>query len=125
MVYNRPPQGPFPPPFGGGPGQPFQPPPGGQPFPSPPGGMQQGPSGPPPQAIPQKPGGAGLYRVDPGAISGCLYRYTYVWLTNGHSFWFYPTFVGRSSVSGFRWQHGNWMYYGIDLNRIESFTCYY
>lgn len=107
-------------------GSQMYPPGGSQMFPPPPGGQHQqgGPAGPPPHRTPQRPQNQ-LYRVDPGAISGCLYRYTYVWLNNGRHFWFYPTFVGRTSVSGFRWQGNMWMYYGIDLNRIESFTCHY
>ncbi len=67
-----------------------------------------------------------LYAVDPGAISGCLYRNTYVWLSRRNGFWFYPTYVGRTSVSGYRWnsRFRRWEYYGVDLNKIESFTCY-
>lgn len=99
----------------------FPPPPGGQ-FPP----QQGGPSAPPPLTVPQRPRHHHeLYRVDPGAISGCMNRYTYIWLKNGHSFWFYPVYVGRSSIAGFRWQGNHWMYYGIDLDRIDSFTCYY
>ncbi|MDG0809154.1 transporter [Cohnella rhizosphaerae] len=62
--------------------------------------------------------------VDPGAIRGCLYRNTYIWLNNGQGFWFYPTFVGRTSVSGFRWNGFFWMFSGVSLDRIESFTCF-
>lgn len=61
--------------------------------------------------------------IDPGSIHGCLYRFTYIWLDRD-SFWFYPIFVGRNSVSGFRWSRFRWVYFGIDLNRIQSFQCY-
>lgn len=103
------PQGPFgqQPPFG---------PPGQQ-------GFGQQPTSPPPSFTPQKPA-AGLFAVDPGAISRCLFRFTYVWLTNRQQFWFFPIFVGRNSVAGFRWTGFNWLYFGIDLRRIESFTCF-
>jgi hypothetical protein len=112
----------LPPPFGGG-QQGF--PPfggGGQGFP-PFGGGQQGgpPSSPPPSYTPQE--SPSLYAVDPGAIRGCLYRFTYVWLNNGNSFWFFPTFVGRNSVAGYRWRRFRWEYFGIDLRRIRSFRC--
>ncbi|PAQ12961.1 hypothetical protein [Bacillus sp. FJAT-42315] len=116
-------------PFQGPPGQ--QPgfpggfgPPGQQPgFPS--GGGQQGgaPTSPPPSFTPQ-PQQATTFAVDPGAIRGCLFRNTYVWLRNGRSFWFYPTFVGRTSVAGWRWRNWRWTYYGTDLNRIRSFRCF-
>lgn len=96
--------------FGGGPGQ---------------GGP---PSGPPPSEIPleQSQGGQfGIFAVDPGGIRGCLYRFTYIRLNNGRSFWFYPTFVGRYSVAGYRWRRRQyrWVYFGIDLQEIRSFSC--
>lgn len=104
---------------GGGFGPPGPPPgpPGG-------GGQQDGPpSGPPPSFTPQMQQ-ATAFAVDPGAIRGCLFRYTYVWLQNGNSFWFYPTFVGRTSVAGWRWRRWRWTYYGTDLRRIRSFQCF-
>lgn len=86
-------------------------------------GMQQAPTAPPPQTAPPKPM-TSTFAVDPGAIAGCLYRNTYVWPRSGPGFWFYPVFVGRTSVAGFRWNGFSWMYTGIDLQRIESFTCF-
>ncbi|MFC0212177.1 collagen-like protein [Paenibacillus chartarius] len=84
---------------------------------------QQAPTSPPPSFVPQAPQQS-LYAVDPGAISGCLFRFTYVWLNHGGNFWFYPVFVGRRSVAGYRWTGFHWMYFGIDLNQIRTFTCY-
>ncbi|WP_338751875.1 hypothetical protein [Bacillus sp. FJAT-52991] len=105
-------------------------PPGQQPgFPGggfgPPGQQQQGgaPTSPPPSFTPQQ-SQATTFAVDPGAIRGCLFRHTYIWLRNGRSFWFYPTFVGRTSVAGWRWRNWRWTYYGTDLNRISSFRCF-
>lgn len=119
-------QGGFPfPPFGGGQTPPFGPPTG---IDGGPGQGQQGgpPPGPPPAFIPPETEGPSLYAVDPGGIRGCLYRYTFVRLTNGRSFWYYPTFVGRTSVAGWRWRRrqNRWVYFGIDLQRIRSYTCY-
>ncbi|TVX93389.1 collagen-like protein [Paenibacillus agilis] len=105
------------PPPGLGPGPSF-PPPG--PGPGPGGGGHQGPTAPPPPFVPQM----SPLAVDPGAISRCLFRNTYVWLRNGDSFWFFPTFVGRTSVSGFRFFRGRWMFFGVDLRQIVSFTCF-
>nr|WP_028400412.1 hypothetical protein [Ectobacillus panaciterrae] len=94
-----------------------------------PGGQVEGPSqgppqGPPPSYTPQKPQ-VGLYAVDPGGIRRCLYRYTYIWLRNGRHFWFYPVFVGRDSVAGYRWSPSRyrWVYTGFDLNTIDYFQC--
>lgn len=122
----------------GGPpfGRPGFPGPGGPPsqgpgFPSLPGGVRPPsnvPSGPPPsftpQQAPQARGGVSAFAVDPGAIRGCLFRFTYIWLRNGRSFWFYPTFVGRESIAGYRWNGFRWNYYGTDLDRVSSFQCF-
>lgn len=91
------------------------------------GGTQQGgpPTSPPPAFTPQlQQGGASAFAVDPGAIRGCLFRYTYVWLNSGQNFWFFPIFVGRNSVAGWRWANRGWTYFGIDLRRIRSFQCF-
>jgi hypothetical protein len=120
-----PPRPPFGPPGGpGGPG--FGP--GGPGFG--PGGPQGGaPSGPPPKFTPSKAqaqsfGGPGVFAVDPGAIRPCRFRFVYIWLRNGNSFWAWLTFVGRNSASGYRWNGRRWVYFGIDLRRIDSFVCY-
>ncbi|RDY70211.1 hypothetical protein ACJA3J_06045 [Halobacillus sp. SY10] len=116
----QPPPGPPPggPPFGGGQGQP--------PF----GGGPGGPGGPgiqlpPPPDQPPSSQGASLFAVDPGSLYGCLYRYTWITLVNGRSFWFYPTFIGRTSVAGYRWQRRRrqWVYTGFDTRQISSFQC--
>ncbi|AWB42956.1 transporter [Paenibacillus sp. CAA11] len=86
-------------------------------------GTQQPPSSPPPAFTPPQPA-ATAFAIDPGAIVGCLFRNTYVWLRNGNSFWFFPTFVGRTSVAGFRWTGRIWVFTGVDLRSIVSFTCF-
>ncbi|MCX8130453.1 MAG: hypothetical protein N3I35_10175 [Clostridia bacterium] len=108
--------------------------PGGRPpFGPPPGAGAAGgpPSGPPPSFTPSQAtaqsmgvGGPGVYAVDPGAIRFCLYKYSYLWLTNGRQFWAWLTFVGQNSVSGWRWTGYNWRYFGTDLRNIDSFVCY-
>ncbi|MGN8770864.1 transporter [Paenibacillus barengoltzii] len=104
---------------GGGPGG-FPGTPGGAPGGAP-GGIQP-PTSPPPQFVPQMQ--VGTFAIDPGGIRRCLFRNTYVWLNNGEQFWFFPVFVGRNSIAGFRWFGFFWGYFGIDLNRIRSFTCF-
>jgi hypothetical protein len=120
----------FPPP-GQGPafGPPSFPPPGQGPAAGPPPFAPPGqgpaagpPTAPPPSFVPQQQVEA--FAVDPGGIARCLFRYTYVWLRGFQQFWFYPTFVGRNSVSGYRWTGFRWVYFGISLRQIRSFTCY-
>ncbi|MEZ7171868.1 hypothetical protein [Sporosarcina sp. OR05] len=88
-------------------------------------GGSQAPTAAPPSYTPSYPS-AQLYRVDPGGIRGCLYRYTYIWTSRNRGFWFYPTFVGRTSIAGYRWRPNRrrWEYFGMDLNRIDQFTCF-
>ena len=89
-----------------------------------PGGGQGGgpPSSPPPAYVPQEQ--ATAFAVDPGGIRRCMFRYTYVWLIDGRSFWFYPVFLGRNSIAGWRWsRRRGWVYYGMDLRQIRSFQC--
>ena len=106
---------------GGFPGQPGNQFPGQ--MPSPGGGQSSGPPNSPPPSFTPTEQQIQTFAVDPGAIRGCLFRFTYIWL-NRDSFWFFPTFVGRNSVAGFRWNRNRWVYFGIDLNRIQSFQCY-
>lgn len=108
-----PPQGP--PGFPGFPGQLGMP--SGQP------GQIGAPSSPPPGFIPQQPA-VSPFAVDPEAIVRCLFRNTYVWLVNRNQFWFYPVFVGRTSVAGFQWNGRFWVYTGLSLQSIQSFTCF-
>lgn len=94
------------------------------PFGPPSQGPQAGPpTSPPPSYIPAQTQQAQAFAVDPGSIRGCLFRFTYVWLRGFQQFWFYPTFVGRNSVSGFRWNGFTWVFFGISLRQIQSFTC--
>ncbi|WP_338036471.1 hypothetical protein [Neobacillus notoginsengisoli] len=96
--------------------------PGGGGFPG--GGNDGPPSGPPPFATPQESFGATSFAVDPGAIWRCRHRFTYIWLNSGRSFWFYPTFIGRNSIAGWRFRRNGWTFYGTDLRRIRSFRCF-
>ena len=118
----RPPQGGPPPrPPQGGP--PPRPPQGGPPPRPPQGGGP--PTLPPPSFIPQFPN-AGFFGIEAGAMRGCLYKNTYIWLRNGRSFWLYPTYVGRNTIAGYRWRPNQkrWAYYGTDEDEIQSFKCY-
>ncbi|MQR96854.1 transporter [Fictibacillus phosphorivorans] len=128
----------FPPFPGQGGGQGFGPP-GGPPPGGPPGGGGGGgmaPTSAPPSFTPSQAQGfsmhggggggsqPGVYAVDPGAISHCLYQYVYIWPTWGPGFWAWLTFVGRRSVAGYRWTGNRWIYFGMDTRQISSFYCY-
>ena len=55
---------------------------------------------------------------------GCMNRFTYIWLTNGNSFWFYPVFASRNTLEGFRWRRNRWEYERININRILFHLCF-
>lgn len=98
-------------------------------------GMGQAPRSAPPNFIPEGPG-AGAQRgaepfgargnvgVRPHELRRCLNRFTFIWLFNGNSFWFFPTFVGRDVVQGFRWRRNRWEFDVIRLRRILFFRCF-
>ena len=79
------------------------------------------PTNPPPSKIPARK--SGLFAVDPGALRGCLYRDTYILLSNRTSCWFHPTYIDNILTSGFRWNGYSWIPWGTDLDRIVSFQC--
>ncbi|NYF24820.1 hypothetical protein [Sporosarcina sp. JAI121] len=79
------------------------------------------PSHQPPSTVPQLK--KALLTVDPGALRGCLYRDTYIKLTNRTSFWFHPTYIDYVATSGYKWNGYAWIPWGTDLDRIVSFQC--
>jgi hypothetical protein len=62
--------------------------------------------------------------VSPNSISFCLFKFTYIWETNGNNYWAFLFEVDRRTVTGLRWFRGRWNYFGVDLRRIDSFVCY-
>ncbi|MGL4735985.1 MAG: hypothetical protein ACRCW2_00900 [Cellulosilyticaceae bacterium] len=103
-----------------------------------PGGTPPGSGGPPAGAPPKftpseaqgtsykgaSPSGPSLKAVDPGAVFPCMYRYTYIWPNRGEGFWAYITYIGPTSLAGWRYGYWGWEYFGMDLKRIRSFYCY-
>ncbi|MEG1828436.1 MAG: hypothetical protein RR309_03355 [Cellulosilyticaceae bacterium] len=87
-------------------------------------GNSGGPGGPNGHGGPGGQPGASAKAVDPGAVFPCLYRYTYIWPNRGRGFWAYPTYIGRNSISGWKYDGRRWVYFGMDLRRIRSFYCY-
>lgn len=106
--------------FGQGYGPPSGPPGFGQGY-----GFQGGPPGPPPLTVPVKQQAQiGVNAVDSGSLRFCIYKYVYIWLENGRSFWAWLNFVGPMSISGWRWNGRRWIYFGMDTRNIDSFVCY-
>ena len=62
--------------------------------------------------------------VSPGSISFCLFKFTYIWERGGRNYWTFLLNVDRQSISGLRWFRGSWVFFGLDLKRIDSFICY-
>jgi hypothetical protein len=63
-------------------------------------------------------------QVGPRELRGCMNRFTYIWLVNGNAFWFFPTFVDRQFVQGFRWRRDRWEFDRINTRRILFFRCF-
>jgi len=130
---NIPPKDNYPPDFNPPSGEDFNPP--GFNFPgggfTPPGA----PKSPPPNYSPSKKDkgvqnfsqgeyGPGTKAVSPNSIRFCVFKYTYIWEINGRRYWAFLFNVDMRSVSGFRWTGRGWVYFGVDLRRIDSFVCY-
>lgn len=57
-------------------------------------------------------------------IRFCLFKFIYIWQRNGKQYWIFLTNIDRNSISGFRWLGNTWAYFGLALNKIDSFLCY-
>ncbi|MBQ6819670.1 MAG: hypothetical protein IJO26_00055 [Clostridium sp.] len=62
--------------------------------------------------------------VNPGTISFCLYKFTYIWEKGNKSYWAFLLNVDNRSISGLRWFRGTWVYFGLDIKKVDSFVCY-
>lgn len=88
-------------------------------------GANKPPSGPPPAMTPSKAQAqAQVKAVSPATIRPCLFRFVYIWPRFGMGFWAYLIFADRRSVAGWRWNGRRWLYFAMDLRRIDSFICY-
>ncbi|MDF2610783.1 MAG: transporter [Lachnospiraceae bacterium] len=113
------------PPEGLPPGLRVRPPQG--PPPSIPGGMLEPPRQDEQRGFGGRPGPGyqdPFFPIDPRGIRRCLYRFTFVWLRNGNSFWFYPVYVAGQTVIGFRWRARGWDYYSLNLRRVSFYRCF-
>ena len=87
--------------------------------------QQEPPKNPPPDYTPKITDVAqpNLTSVEFGAISPCIFRMTYLWLKNGLSFWSYLVFINKTTVSGWRYENGQWLSFSADLKEIKNFIC--
>lgn len=69
-------------------------------------------------------GGNKTKAVSPGSISFCLFKFTYIWEKGGRNYWAFLLNVDKKSISGLRWFRGSWVYFGLDLKKVDSFICY-
>lgn len=90
------------------------------------GGQLGGPSTPPPNFTPQKLSATSpqAKAVSPTSIRPCRFQFVFIWPTFGRPFWAWLTNVDRRSIAGFRWNGRRWVYFGMDLRRIEMFQCF-
>ncbi|HJV46184.1 MAG TPA: hypothetical protein VJ824_10730 [Bacillota bacterium] len=83
-------------------------------------GGQMTPMSRPPDFTPPFP----TWQVGPEGMRRCLYRNTFVWMRSGSEFWFFPTFVSRSVIVGFRWRGFGWIYHVINPRDVLTFQCF-
>ncbi|MBC8060519.1 MAG: hypothetical protein H7Y18_07625 [Clostridiaceae bacterium] len=86
------------------------------------------PSVPPPSKKPSKPSkpSAGLFLLSSGeAVTPCLHKLTYVWLTSGSEGWMYPIYTDSTTVGGYMWNEFSrrYFYITIDAKNIDVVTC--
>jgi len=104
--------------------------PGGGGFPGIPGGQGQlqPPTAPPPSFTPQMTTVQQQAFTRSGGVGGirrCFFRNTFVWMTNGISFWFFPMLVFGNQIVGFRWRGTRgWVFDSINRQNILFFQCY-
>ncbi|MGL4451244.1 MAG: hypothetical protein ACRCTZ_08650 [Sarcina sp.] len=65
------------------------------------------------------------YAVSPKALSVCLNKLTYIWQNDKKEYWCYIFYVDQVSFVGWRWNKyiKDWVYFGIDISKVEAFTC--
>ena len=65
------------------------------------------------------------YAVSGNALACCLDKLTYIWQNDGKEYWTYVFYVDKVCYVGWRWnKHINdWVYYGVDISKVETFSC--
>ncbi|MDP4120590.1 MAG: hypothetical protein Q8876_06005 [Bacillota bacterium] len=73
---------------------------------------------PPPQAIPTF--FHSREQVQEKVLKMYVHHIVFIWMSSGHSFWFYPIKIESDKILGYIWS-GTWSFYKFNLNLIESF----
>jgi len=68
------------------------------------------------------PGRVGRMRPERKALERSMGQTIHVWLKSGREFWFVPVFMGRTTVAGYAWKHGRWVYTGFSIFSIDFFV---
>ncbi|WP_297518917.1 hypothetical protein [uncultured Clostridium sp.] len=65
------------------------------------------------------------YAVSPQALSVCLNKLTYIWQNDEKEYWSYIFYLDHVSFVGWRWNKyiKDWVYFGVDISKVEAFTC--
>lgn len=58
------------------------------------------------------------------SISSCVNKFTYIWQLNGKSYWAFISSYDSNSISGWRFISFKWVYFGLDIKKIDSFITY-
>ena len=86
------------------------------------------PNTPPPSFIPLKSQSQVLpmtaLGIDDTLLKRCVSKKTYIWFRDNISFWVWITFIGGGHAIGWRWGGLYWIYFEVDLRKIDSFICY-
>lgn len=87
------------------------------------------PQSSPPPFIPSKTevsssGNSVVKDISEENMTACLNKFTYVWQLNGRSYWACITNCDKKSLSGWRFIAFKWIYFGVDLKKIECYISY-
>ena len=65
------------------------------------------------------------YAVSGNALACCLDKLTYIWQNDGKEYWTYVFYVDKVCFVGWRWHKeiNDWVYYGVDISKVETFSC--
>ncbi|MGL5635153.1 MAG: hypothetical protein ACRDDL_08845 [Sarcina sp.] len=65
------------------------------------------------------------HSVSSPALSCCLNGMTYIWQNDGKEYWAYIFYIDQLCFVGWRWNIyvNDWVYFGVDLSKIEAFSC--
>lgn len=75
------------------------------------------PPSPPPNYEPENT----CLEAHPKFLKNCLHTYIFIWLTDGRSYWFYPTGFDKDMLSGYVWNRPGWAHVQFEWRQIECF----